>query len=309
MTLMRPEYVRVDYQICPDELAGLAAKGLFHDPNFAVPPGLVGNVIEIPCDITYCGIYDTLVGAAGINHALDLSTDKWKSGYVTLFDTCKQSELAAQITRGEVSMDRVQAAEMGVDAGYEPVARDTDELHTTSRLPQSVAEDYAIAQKIEQGIEERVSEAASMRAAMRDDATASEILAEVRKEINRKEEGKSRNAAKLYDLLKQRVNSDVKPSDTKLDTPLDDGYTQTESVVKNPAKEREKESERSGQKSAKAAQQVDVALDNQALNRGETDIAGHGAASEIASQRERISAAEGQVPQHGTQSHESERYL
>ena len=321
MELLQPEDVSIDYLLYPDEVSLLAQKGLFHDPNFAPPAGLVGNVIEIPCDVTYYGIYDTLVGAVTINDARSMSTDKWLTGYLTLFDLCEQSSRVPMLLNGTISLQsehQKQDRTAGMPVGYEPVPQETGDYKPVSKMPDSMREDARIAQAVAKGIDDRMQQAASIREAMKHDTTASDMLEAARKEKEKRDKpaylgengsaGESR-AAKLYDMLKQKVAEAKKPDEARPETPLD-GYSRTEEVVKNPLKEKEDDRDRSGKKGVKIAQLVDVAQDNQALNRGETDIAGHGAAAKIASEREqeRIAAAEGQAPTE-KRSADPERYL
>lgn len=89
--MMSPEPVSVEYALSPEEISSMALKGMFHDPDFEVPGQLVGNMIEIPINITYKGIYDTPCCFVEIIAPLELTTSTQDNNYYGLFETCPKS--------------------------------------------------------------------------------------------------------------------------------------------------------------------------------------------------------------------------
>ena len=98
--LMEPESVQINYTLSTPELQELVGLGLYYE-GFQPPSNLIGNVMEIPLNIVYKGIYETPCCFVEIIDPDKIDTCTKENGYFDLFKYC---ELSAKV-RDEMTAD------------------------------------------------------------------------------------------------------------------------------------------------------------------------------------------------------------
>ena len=215
--MMDSESVMIDYLLSPEEIASLAQKGMFHDPLFKPPANLEGNVIEIPVNVVYRGIYETPVCFVEIVKPLELATSTKDNNYYGLFEACEPSPVVQAIKDDtyeytQFNQPAPEAAPTFEDfPKEEDLEREREErrkdrgvrigLEDPERVEQK--EDDDIFGKVDQEISEAAAKAAQARESVDRQKIAAELLHPARKDFRQEKDAKAAAAAnefKMYDF-------------------------------------------------------------------------------------------------------------
>lgn len=88
INLMQDEPVEINYVLSTQEIQQLVGLGLCHK-GFAPPANLEGNVIDIPLNIVYTGIYESPCCVVEIIDSQCINTSTKDNGYAGLFEACQ----------------------------------------------------------------------------------------------------------------------------------------------------------------------------------------------------------------------------
>lgn len=75
----------VNYILSTNELVNLINKGMLFD-DFEMPPELIGGILEIPGNVVYTCVYDTPITAVSVYKAWEIETSTKVNHYDTLFE-------------------------------------------------------------------------------------------------------------------------------------------------------------------------------------------------------------------------------
>ena len=301
LSLMEPQDVRVAYLLTDEEISKLVNLGLYHS-DFAVPPDLIDNTIEIPWDITYTCVYETPITMVDINMPYNIETSTKRSGYSFegVFGSCEVSRQRA--LQGNKSFDLTIDAVYSDDydniterSKYESIINRNDfEDHRTNDLFTDVKEEIAPTlpktneEKLMDNIKNEIMQTEENRVEMFKEANSPDnrrktemVLRTLREQKKRVRAEKRKADADAYGAL---------TSDTARRRPdysnFADGltYEELKSFISNIQRKLD-ENNMTQEDKKKAYQEAllefvfnaDRAADNKALNEGNTNIAGMGA--------------------------------
>ena len=279
--------VVVRYFLSNQELTDLVSMGLY-EAGFQPPANLVNNVIEIPIEITYKGVYDTPCCIVEIQNAHELDTTTHNAfvngrqiegnGYDGIFLGCKTIEGLTPDTVYDFNVDFGYERHKQIEANYDrPVEQQVEEVVE----PELSAEEQAEMKHIE-AVNEQISAEANKHADRLlnvDKHDIKNFLQEV-KSVAEAEDAKNKpvdNFASMWDEFNGNAGGQANAEEpNRLSKSYEVLFTMAKDKAESDAMLKQKEDEKSGKKSADAARSVDIAQDNLALNEGRTDIAGFG---------------------------------
>lgn len=211
--MMVPEDVMVEYRLSPEEIASLATKGLFHDPNYPPPSNLVGNVIEIPLTINYTGIYDTPVCAVEILGPNEITTSTKDNSYYGLFETCPVSEVIAQMENGTYEYAKMNEARPSLVPQFQPPepTPEAEPMPEPENLLPEEQEDRAIIEKVADQISAEDARTAAVREEMETvgkDRNAEAVLHPVQEEVRTEQQVQAETEAPEAQLYREEAPAD-----------------------------------------------------------------------------------------------------
>jgi hypothetical protein len=303
MTMMTPQDVRIFYIPTTDELQDLVQMGIYYS-DFDVPADLVGNTIEIPSNITYTCVYDTCIGMVDINNPFEISTSTIVNHYDGIFNGCAVSEMRAKESSAEKLIESMQTgltldtfAEDDKTAGYKSVLEDYYEDDISEQAEEDVPmseedEEQAAIRKFKTVLEEHDKQVAEKQEEIKqNESVRRATVAQIRKaaKARAKQQEQQKYAEQdVYAQLMGETNADKQPakSSEKLKYDvfkdamhiLEKSYSESMSKINGVYEDAGlTKSDKDAKDSREAARRVDIARDNQALNKGITDISGFGA--------------------------------
>lgn len=300
--------MKVNWLLSGDEISYLYSKGLGY-PDFAPPSLLRGNTIDIPVNIVYKSIYDTVVSGIRIVDPYRIETSSLFTRYDTLFFNCEYSEMALREKANGVPVmfnyDTLTPVEnYEDDMGYQQDEVDMDNVLDMSASEKTEEElsDEAIRADIESKMQSVVDDDMDRKNEHDARFSVSSLLSSVKSDIAEEEiensddyyaePKESKASLKLSDrinMLKEKTtgsddavgsaNGAGVDSEQTDDKNQNEGFIDSESLSERGMSDVDKEhvrAEKEAKKTKDNITRLDVILDNQALNRGETDISGFG---------------------------------
>lgn len=277
-----PQRVRIAYIPSTAELKDLIDMGLYY-PDFKVPHNLVGNTIEIPSDITYTYIYDSIVGMVGINNPYEIETSTKENNYVGIFLDCDVSEERVKEETPEFVYTRGEPV-YGVPA-YKSVLTDyfeddLDQRENLAKAPNiSEDEDQQTMDKFADILASTDKEIGEKKAAI--DATEGKrirVVAEAEAEAEQKAKNSAAQEKASKDVYTQLLgNGDDDSSSVANKAKLKYDAFKAFMAKYEKSVDAGDGDDGTAKEDLDKSRQVDRALDNQALNNGATDTAGFGA--------------------------------
>ncbi len=303
LSLMESQDVRVAYLLTDEEISKLVNLGIYHS-DFAVPPDLIDNTIEIPWEITYTCVYETPITMVDINMPYNIETSTKRSGYSFegVFGSCEVSrQRALQGNKSfDLTMDAVYSdnyENITERPKYEDIINRNDfEDHRTNDLPTDVRSDTIseLPQTVDERIigdiknEIKVTEAERARKIKNTYSAENKrkietVLRTLRQQKEKVQDNEQGTGSDVYNTLtgnsKQKT---VKQDYNNFASEL--SYEELKSFIFNIQRKLD-ENNMTPEEKKKAYEEAlldfvlnaDRAMDNQALNAGNTDIAGMGA--------------------------------
>ena len=270
MNYEKPKRVKFLYAITTEEFALLVQRGLGH-PGFNVPANLVGNSMELPVRIDFTGIYDTYICNVDVKTPMMLATSTAAAGYENIFKYCDFHKDILEEQKSGISFNEAFISSL--------CGRAADSLgHRASSSLKTMPHDTVT---FEDGFTEPTQEENPVQA----DDVSREIAKEAQIISRKKEQSDSFDVSGILSNVARKKQDDsaddsifINENDKEDNNqPLDymsmrDGLREYEMTEA----EKEKAAEKSGKKASEIMKNVDVAMDNQALNEGKDDIAGYG---------------------------------
>lgn len=285
LILRDPEKVKVNYVLSTSELQNLVDMGLYY-PDFEPPQNLIDNEIEIPGFITYTCIYDSPVSIVEIQNKDNIETSTKDNHYDNIFvEGCEISPQRAAEMLPDFQFSMANFSSEYLANKYTPVAPKNVYYDDSPSTPESrdilkpnMTEDQTTVNKFK------------------------DVLDENNKNIEQRANDEKNNANKRNSIvqkliMKKRARDAAKAEADSFgfNTQQDDANnTDTSRFMYDEFKDLVKEvSDHSDDDTSgsETSRKVDVALDNQALNEGITDISGFGSLSDT-SDESKMSAGE-----------------
>ena len=278
LELMQEQKVRIQWNLSIEELTLLTSKGLFTDyGDFDVPMNLVGNVIEIPMTIKYTGIYESPVAAVEILDPMEVYTCVRENTYWDIFEAgcydSKQVEDEKKVGFNFCPLRKDYSVEAEDEQQLMEAEAQTEELpeETVQQSTLEDEEDKAVLSAVDKLVQMQTADDAARRAAV--DKKQIATLTARANELKKQQADAERleREASMSDTIFGVDGEDNRHVDQKRAS-YEDFKKAVESLDEELAKAEEDANE-----SKEAARKVDVAMDNQALNAGNDDIAGYAA--------------------------------
>ena len=275
LQMMEPQRVRIHYVLSTEELADVVNMGLFTDADdFDVPTNLVGNIIEIPVDIKYTGVYETPIGAVEVLDPDERYTCTRENNYFGIFNACpvskqiEEEKLESYQYYEKTDYTAVEEAVYTCEDTTEPEA--TDEYNVEAmREREEEEEEQRNISAVAKLIAAQTAEASERRARV-NSSDIHAIADKVRANLDaRAKANEASREASLSDAM-----FGVDGQDTRTVLPEKATYEDFKAAAQAVDAEKVK-SEKEADDSRENARTVDRAMDNIALNEGIDDIAGY----------------------------------
>lgn len=280
--------VRARYFLSVQELQDLVGMGLY-EPDFQPPANLINNVIEIPVQVTYRGIYDTPCCIVEVQDAFEIDTATHDAevdgkhiegnGYEGIFYSCVPFDIDPNKVYGfttDMGYVRHKVKEENYDKPLEAISQ-VEHVAEPELSEEELAEIKHI-ENVNAQIQTETSKHASKLEGV-DKSDVKSFLHAVKAEAAAQEEANKTEDYYGNDFWNENPQQEKVKDNHRLSNSYDLLKTMAEKQVQTDAQLREKEDEKNGKKSTDVARRMDIAADNMALNAGITDIAGHGASS------------------------------
>ena len=301
--------VKIVWKLTADEIAYLYSRGLGYS-DFGPPSMLRGNIIEIPVNIVYKAVYETPICAIRIVDPGRIETSTLYNRYDTIFMNCEVSqELIHEKTHGVAiafNYDNTIVNEYEENVDYQVDEISEEQINAINDIDQEMTDDEKRDAIISSDIETKMQDAADKDMEARDDKdvgfSVMDLLSSIKSDIAEQEIEDSddyyaevpeqKGTLKLsdrIDMLKAKTTDNSENSsagadktdglDTRDDQASDtlDDFESFKNQTLSETEASHKKSEKQARKLQENIRRLDIALDNQALNRGETDISGFGA--------------------------------
>lgn len=279
--LIESQPTEYDLEMTDADIIEFTKLGGFRTGCIKPPPNLVANVIELPMDIQYMGVYESPICIIGVPKAYELTSSTYESGYITL----------VQGSVPHIDMQQAAAHGISIEALPREPVYGADMQNVQTYMFGTEEEEVFDDQQTDMSIMDEVA------ASLEEDAAVPAKFADlVARNVNRVKTDKDFDAAAVVRAVKEKNSQEQEAAIRRAELSGDPDKI-AEASKKMSESEFYKnivgaagelsEAEKQKKEADDRARAVDVKADLEAMAAGNYDTAGMGSSGENVTQAEK----------------------